>query len=98
LARYKGINKNTYLKYTIFEGEYQMVKYSEQKIVEILENKSYCIEVLNNSKIIAKKTNQFPIIGLPDPQSKTGWIFNVGKNKLTLVYDAIVFSERQIIQ
>lgn len=71
---------------------------TEQKVVEILENHSYDIELMpRTSTILAGKNGCAAIVAMESKKTNTGWVFQVGKNKMTNVYDAIKFSKGGII-
>ena len=69
---------------------------TEQKIVEILEDKEYAVELSWLTHAVkATKPNCAPIVAL-ESGSPTGYTFHVGKNQLTDLNDAINFSKRRI--
>lgn len=69
---------------------------TEQKIVEILEDANYAVDIaLLSNTITADKFNCAPIVAL-ESDSPTGYTFHVGKNQLTDLNDAINFSKRRI--
>lgn len=66
---------------------------TEQKVVEILENHSYDIELMpRTSTILAGKNGCAAIVAMESGKTVTGWVFQVGKNTLSSVDDAIRFS------
>lgn len=70
---------------------------TEQKVVEILENHSYDIELMpRTSTILAGKNGCAAIVAMESGKTVTGWVFQVGKNTLSDVNDAIKFSKNGI--
>ena len=72
---------------------------TEQKVVEILENHSYDVELMpRTSTILAGKNGCAAIVAVESGKTNTGWVFQVGKNTLSDVGDAIKFSKKGIIK
>ena len=70
---------------------------TEQKVVEILEDNSYEISVMpRTSTILAGKNGCAAIVAVESGKTVTGWVFQVGKNTLSDVNDAIKFSKNGI--
>ena len=77
----------------------QVYAKSTQKVVEILENHSYDIELMpRTSTILAGKNGCTAIVAMESGQSVTGWVFQVGKNTLSDPEDAVRFSEKGIVR
>jgi hypothetical protein len=71
---------------------------TEQKVVEILENHSYDVELMpRTSTILAGKNGCAAIVAVESGKTNTGWVFQVGKNTLSDVNDAIKFSKGNVI-
>lgn len=68
------------------------------KIKEILEDNGYDVDdIPKTGSILAGKNGCAAIVAMESGQSVTCWVFQVGKNKMTNVYDAIKFSKGGII-
>lgn len=75
-----------------------MISHSEQKIIEILENNGYGVGFdLKTDRINAFKVGCAEIIAKQTEKTMTGWLFSVGKNSLSCVYEAIRFSKERIV-
>lgn len=75
-----------------------MISHTEQKIIEIFENASYAIGFDQQSGFInAYKVGCAEITAYQTNKTMTGWAFNVGKNTLSCVYDAIRFSKEKVM-
>ena len=69
---------------------------TEQKIVEILEDKGYPVELSWLTHAVkATKPNCAPIMAI-ESGCPPGYTFHVGKNQLADINDAINFSKRRI--
>jgi hypothetical protein len=72
---------------------------TEQKLVEVLENHGFSLEVIpKTGTILAGKNGCAAIVAVGSGKTVTGWLFQVGKNTLSSVDDAIRFSKKGIIE
>lgn len=70
---------------------------TDQKLIEILEDNSYEISVMpRTSTILAGKNGCAAIVAMESGKTNTGWVFQVGKNTLSDVNDALKFSKNGI--
>ena len=73
--------------------------YSLHKLIEILEDGGYTIcPEFYRSKLSCYKDNCAKIYFIESPLTVTGWVFHVGKNQLSDVWDAMKFSRKNLIK
>ena len=66
---------------------------TEQKVVEILENHSYNIELMpKTSTILAVKNGCAAIVAVESGKTESGWIHQVGKYQFSDINEAIKHS------
>ena len=72
---------------------------TEQRLIELLENHSYEIELIpKTGTILAEKNGCAAIVAMESGKTVTGWVFQVGKNTLSDPEDAVRFSEKGIVR
>lgn len=71
---------------------------TDQKLIEILEDDSYDIELMpKTGSILAGKTGCAAIVAVESSKTVSGWVFQVGKNTVGNIDDAIKFSKNGVI-